>query len=537
MSKMPASDESPLADLPEAKADTQRRISLVWLIPLVALLAALWLGYRAYSQQGPLVTIAFQTAEGLEAGKTRVRFKDVDIGVVEAIDLSPDLDRVLVRARLSQSMARFLNQRARFWVVRPRLSQGQVSGLSTLVGGAYIGADLATGEGRRTHFEGLEMPPIVTAAESGAGYTLLTDSLGSLGEGSPVFYRGIEVGRVVAYALRADQRIAIQVFVRAPHDATIGEQTRFWNVSGVGLSLDASGLRLDTASLASLLRGGIAFANPEADAPAAQASQGSEFELFANQQAAFADRYDYRESWQLDFTGSVRGLVPGAPVEFRGIPIGEVMAVELSLDIEQRSAELPVTIAIEPARLGQTDGAIDDPDERRRFWDDLVAKGLRAQLKTGNLITAARYVEFDFHPDDAPRTIDWDGQPPRLPSMPTAFDELTELAGKLARLPLDRISTDLAGSLSALRDTMRATNKLLSRLDRETATELNATLAQTRSTLASIEKTLAPNSPLQSEAHRVLRELGNAARSLRIMSDYLERHPEALLRGKGDKQR
>lgn len=532
---MPANDDSPLADLPEARLDTQRRISLVWLIPLVALLTALWLGYRAYTQQGPLVTITFQSAEGLEAGKTRVRFKDVDIGLVEAIDLSPELDRVLVRARLNQPMGRFLNQRARFWVVRPRLSQGQVSGLSTLVGGAYIGADLANGDGRQTHFVGLEMPPIVTAAESGAAYTLLTDTLGSLGEGSPVFHRGIEVGRVVAYALRADQRIAIQIFVRAPHDAAIGEQTRFWNVSGVGLSMDASGLRLDTESLASLLRGGIAFATPDADAPAAQAPQGSEFELFSNQQAALANRYEHRESWQLAFTGSVRGLVPGAPVEFRGIPIGEVTAIELRLDIEQRSAELPVTIAIEPARLGQTDDAIGDSSERRRFWDDLVAKGLRAQLKTGNLITAARYVEFDFHPEDASQTIDWDGEPPRLPSMPTPFDELTELAGKLARMPLERMSSDLADSLRALRDTTRATNNLLARLDRETATELNATLAQTRTTLAAMEKTLAPNSPLQSEAHRVLRELGNAARSLRIMSDYLERHPEALLRGKGDK--
>ena len=534
---MPGNEEASLADLPEARLDSQRRISLVWLIPLVALLAALWLGYRAYIEQGPLVTITFQTAEGLEAGKTRVRFKDVDIGLVEAIDLSPELDRVLVRARLSQPMARFLNDRARFWVVRPRLSQGQVSGLSTLVGGAYIGADLATGEGRRSRFEGLEMPPIVTAAESGAAYTLLTDTLGSLGEGSPVFYRGIEVGRVVAYSLRADQRIAMQVFVRAPHDAAIGEQTRFWNVSGVGLSLDASGLRLDTESLASLLRGGIAFANPDANAPAEQALQGSEFELFDNQQAALADRYDYRETWQLTFDGSVRGLVPGAPVEFRGIPIGEVTGVELSLDIEKRSAELPVTIAIEPARLGQTDAAIGGPGERRRFWDDLVAKGLRAQLKTGNLITAGRYVDFDFYPDEDTRSIDWDGEPPRLPSMPTAFDELTALAAKLARLPLERMSTDLADSLRALRDSTRATNKLLARLDRETTTELNATLAQTRTTLATLEKTLAPNSPLQSEAHRVLRELGNAARSLRIMSDYLERHPEALLRGKGDNQR
>lgn len=525
------SNQVPTDDaLPEALVDDRRRVSLVWLIPLVAVLAAAWLGYRTYQQQGPLVTITFQTAESLEAGKTRVRFKDVDVGVVEAIELTPDLSRVRVHARLSATVAGFLNDRTRFWVVRPRLSRGQVSGLETLVGGSFIGVDLSA-EGRaQRSFQGLETPPIVTATEPGRTFTLRAEALGSLAEGSPVQYRGIEVGRVVGYALHGQEGVDIQIFVHAPHDAKVGTRTRFWNVSGVGLSLDASGIRLNTDSLASILLGGIAFGTPpqgDADEPA---PEGAEFRLFDNQQAAMEQRHGRRETWQLAFAGSVRGLLPGAPVEFRGIRVGEVLDLSLNLDSANLKSHIPVTVAIEPERLGISD---DPLPERRALWDRLVGNGLRAQLKTGNLLSGALYVDLDFYPDDGPRTIAWDQATPELPTVPTPFDELRGLVTRLARLPLDRMGEDLSQSLASLRGTMDATNALLGRIDRETATELTRTLAQTRSTLAAVDKVLAPNSPLQAEAYRVLQELGSAARSLRIMADYLERHPEALIRGKG----
>ena len=281
--------EDSLTDqLPEARIDTQRRISLVWLIPLVALLAAAWLGYRAYTEQGALITIAFETAEGLEAGKTRVRFKDVDIGTVESIDLAAGLDRVLVRARISATMSDYLNDKARFWVVRPRLTRSQVSGLGTLVGGAYIAADLTDGQAGERTFDGLETPPIVTSVERGSLYVLVADALGSLAEGSPVLHRGIEVGRVVGYSLGDDQRVAIRVFVDSPYDAWVSVNTRFWNSSGVGLSLDASGLRVNTDSLASVLLGGIAFGDPVQAPPAQRAPAGYEFSLHGDRDEAMA---------------------------------------------------------------------------------------------------------------------------------------------------------------------------------------------------------------------------------------------------------
>jgi len=420
--------------------------------------------------------------------------------------------------------------------VRPRLSRGQVSGLETLVGGSYIAVDLSTAGSPQRTFEGLESPPIVAATEPGRMFRLRADALGSLAEGSPVQYRGIEVGRVVGYRLRDDGGVDIQVFVQSPHDARVDADTRFWNVSGVGLSMDASGIRLNTDSLASILLGGIAFGNPPGAPAGGPVGEGAGFRLYPNEQTALERRFAHRETWRLAFTGSVRGLLPGAPVEFRGIRIGEVQDIRLALDVTGAASHIPVTIVIEPERLGIEAAAPTADDEtaaRRALWDRLVGNGLRAQLKTGNLVSGALYVDLDFYPEDPPQTIAWDAAVPELPTVPTPLDELRGLLTRLARLPLDRMGDDLSRSLAALRDTMDATNGLLKRLDRETASELTKTLTQTRSTLASVEKVLAPNSPLQAEAQRVLQELGSAARSLRIMADFLERHPEALIRGKG----
>lgn len=522
--------------LPEALTDDRRRVSLVWVIPLVAVFAAAWLGYRTYVQQGELVTITFQTAEGLVAGKTRVRFKDVDVGLVEAIELSSDLSKVKVRARLVAEVADYLNDRARFWVVRPRLSGGQISGFSTLLGGTYIGVDLSSDGEPRSTFEGMETPPVVTATERGSIFVLTAEALGSLSVGSPVQYHGIEVGRVVAFELREPKGVEITVFVDAPNDARVGNNTRFWNVSGVEVSLDANGLRLNTDSLASMLLGGVAFGTPPHTAIGERADSDTGFRLYPDEKAALKPSFERRQQWRMAFAGSVRGLLPGAPVEFRGIRIGEVDAIQLQLDADEREAHIPVTVWIEPERLGiknDTAGTDKVSVAERELWDRLVRNGLRAQLKTGSLITSALYIDLDFYPDDPQRQIVWGAGVPELPTVQTPLDELRGLLSRLSRLPLDRMGEDLSQSLEALRETMQTTNVLMERLDRETVSELNKTLEQTRRTLISAEKVLSPNSALQSEAHRVLQELGSAARSFRIMADYLERHPEAIIRGKG----
>ena len=248
------SSEQPTAslplDLPEAKIDEKRRFSLIWLVPLVAIVAALWLGYRTYSEQGPLITVTFDTAEGLEAGITQVRYKDVNIGRVETIGLSDDLSKVRIRARLNPNISNYLTEGTRFWVVRPRFSRGQVSGLNTLVGGAYIAVDLSADGADMRVFDGLESPPLVAASDPGSTFTLRAENLGSLSIGSPVSYRDIEVGRVLSFELIEPVGVEIKIFVNAPHDANVRRNTRFWNASGIGLTVDSDGLRVETESMA-----------------------------------------------------------------------------------------------------------------------------------------------------------------------------------------------------------------------------------------------------------------------------------------------
>jgi len=328
------------------------------------------------------------------------------------------------------------------------------------------------------------------------------------------------------------------VFIDAPHDRRVRRQTRFWNASGIDVRFDADGVSVTADSLASVLLGGIAFGNPAAAQDDGAADEMADFTLHVDEQAAFAERFALREDWELDFVGSVRGLSAGAPVEFRGIRIGEVVDVALEIAEDKRSTRVPVRIAIEPERLGVTPDPGASPaigPRGRELWDELVQNGLRAQLKTGNLLAGALYVDLDFYPEDEVRSIDWRAEVPTLPTVPTPLDELRTLLARLGKLPLDDMASDLGASLAALRDTMNATNTLLKRLDRETATELDKTLAQTRSTLVTLERFLKPNSPLQVDAQKALQEFGSAARSLRIMADYLERHPEALIRGKGGK--
>jgi paraquat-inducible protein B len=327
-------------------------------------------------------------------------------------------------------------------------------------------------------------------------------------------------------------QVDLQVFVEAPHDRLVGDTTRFWNVSGLSVRADSSGVTLSTGSLASVLLGGIAFANGDA----ADEGAGFDYRLFPDRTAAFAPRIVGDQTWELEFDGSLRGLAPGAEVAFRCMPIGVVETINIRMAADQTSAEAPVRIDIDPAAIDRALASPLDADIPvwRATWDGLVANGLRAQLKQANLLTGALYVDLDFYPGAADASIDWSGDVATLPTVPSPLDELRGLIARIGELPVEGIATDLQESLRMLRTTLDATDGLLRRLDATTANEINRTLAQTHELLVGLERMLKPTAPLQLEAQRALREFGDAARSLRIMADYLERHPEALLRGKTD---
>jgi len=337
-------ERTALDAIPEAEVKTSPGgFSLVWLVPLVAAAIGGWVWYKTWSEQGPVITISFETAEGIEAGKTKVRYKDVEIGLVDEVSISEDLGSIVLRVSMSVDSGPYLTDKARFWVVRPRVAAGQVSGLGTLLSGAYIAMDPGPGGTPQRHFTGLEKQPLITADEPGHHYVLQASTLGSLEVGSPVYFRKIKVGQVVDYALApAGSEVDIKIFVHAPHHQLVRTTTRFWNASGVDVSVGAEGVRVRTESVVSLLLGGIAFETPDTLESGVAAEDGDEFPLYESYESTREKKYALRESFLMYFDGSVRGLSVGAPIEFRGIKVGEVRDINLEYDPDELVFRIPV---------------------------------------------------------------------------------------------------------------------------------------------------------------------------------------------------
>jgi paraquat-inducible protein B len=525
-----------LQDLPAAVVQKKKQFSIVWVVPIVAILIGGWLAYKGLSEKGPMVTISFESADGLEAGKTKVRYKDVEVGLVDTIKFNADLSRVLVTAEFVKEAGSHLTQNTKFWVVRPRVTASGVSGLGTIFSGAYIGMDPGEPGEPARRFEGLEIPPIITTGLPGRDFLLEASTLGSLDTGAPVYYRQIQVGQVIGYELDKDARhITIKIFINDPHHKLVQKNTRFWNASGIDLKLDASGIKLNTESLVSIMMGGIAFDTPTSLEAGGPAGADQVFRLYQTRDSIFERTYTQKQHYILHFDGSIRGLTVGAPVEFRGIRIGQVVDIKPQWDLETLSPKITVLVETEPQRW-ETFGEA-RMDEKSEL-DRLVARGMRAQLKTGSLLTGQLFVDLDFHPDAPPAQVKYDQTFPEVPTIPATLQIITarvnEFLSKLETVPIEKIGKDLGdtlqnvkrlseskellGAVRALNETLQETRQLVQNLDSNVAPEISSTLDQAQKTLVSVEGT---------------KELGEAARGVRILTDYLERHPESLIYGKG----
>lgn len=540
----PADTEQPREDgAPPAVVTRRSEVSLVWLIPLVAALIAAWLLYRSVTESGPDITIGFASGEGLAAGKTTIRYKDVEIGKVRTVALTADLSGVRVTAELAPGSERYLTERTRFWVVRARVAAGEVSGLGTLLGGAYIAIDPITEGKPRREFTGLEQPPVVTFQEPGRRFRLVSDSLGALTVGAPVYYRQIKVGQVADFQLTEAGTIAAEVFVRSPHDERVREETRFWDASGVDVTVDATGLQIDTVSLTSILLGGVAFDTPSGLAASPRADAGHEFVLYRNERATRERKYTVKRYYEVHFDQSLRGLHVGAPVEFRGLRLGQVVDIQVTQDPATHRISMPVLLELEPERLLRGQRRVDTDASLRA----LVGQGLRAQLASGNLLTGQKLVALDFFTEAAPAEIATGGKHPVLPSIGSPLAEIeSDLAGvasKLNDVNWDRIGADLeraAGGIADLVDSaelrgmLQELAALAADLQRNASPALAATLRDAQRTLATAREVIAADSATRAEMNRLLIEAADAARAVRMIAEYLEQHPEALLHGKGD---
>ena len=501
-------------DIPEAVVKPRSGISIVWIIPIVAALIGAWVAYKSFSEIGPTIIITFENAEGLVAGKTKVKFKDVEVGLVKAVELEEDLKHVRVTVNMNKGSRKYLTEKTRFWVVKARISAGTVSGLGTLLGGAYIAIDPVKGGKFVKNFTGLESVPVVTTDQPGQHFLLKATRRGSLDMGAPIYFRQIKVGEIVSYQLSDDaETVNFKIFINEPHHIKVRENTRFWNASGLDVSLSAAGFKVDMESTVSLLTGGLAFEVPP-DTPQGDVAQANKvFTLYENREAAYQPEITLRKKFLLYFDGTVRGLTPDAPVEFRGINLGRVVSVDLEFDLDREEFHIPVLIELEPERLNTKTVELTEA-EQRDIMEELVARGLRAQLKTGNLLTGSLFVDMEFYPDAEKEEIRYVEGKRVLPTVPTSIEEITRnvtaILNKVKEFPFDKIGADIT----------------------KTIANLDKTLVQAEGTLKTIDTMFAADAPLSQELQTSLRELADAARSLRILSDYLERHPEALLRGK-----
>ena len=335
--------------LPDVEVRQERWPSPVWLIPLTALLIGLWLLFQTWYEKGPIITVQFVSAEGIESGKTEVRYKAVSVGKIRRLKLSDDLKYIEAEIELSREIGRHLGSDARFWIVSPRIGRSGVSGLTTFLSGTYVGMDPGSNNDSQGFYQGEDRPPVIAPSENGRRFFLTAESLGSLDVGAPVFYKQLQVGEVIDYKLLSDRnQVRLEIFVRDPYFDFVRTNSRFWNASGAEFSITPNGAEFRMESLTSMLVGGIAFDNP-LSGPAAQTSEeGSEFVLYRNSREAQEKQFSQRLYYVLYFDGSVRGLQTGTPVEFQGIPVGQVEGIDLQLNKQSLAVRIPVRLSIQP---------------------------------------------------------------------------------------------------------------------------------------------------------------------------------------------
>ncbi|VWD15935.1 mammalian cell entry protein [Burkholderia lata] len=512
------------------------RAALFWIVPLAAAAFCIAWGIASFGNRGPTITIAFATADGLVAGQSTLRLRNVDIGRVTRVRALRRQPGVMVDIRLNADAQALAIADSRFWIVRPRIGPGGLSGLDTVLSGSYIAAALGHSREPRTTFTGLDAPPVTE--ESGRHYTLRAASLGSVAIGSPVYHRRARVGQVTGYALDADGHgVSIDVFVAAPFDRAVDVDARWWHASGLGLRLGAGGMQLDTPSIAALLSGALAFASPPGHAPSGTAPDGARFRVADDEIDAMRTPNAPAAPVVMRFDRSLRGLEVGAPVEFRGIELGNVTAVGTEYDAARGDVTMRVTMALYPDRLGQRYRDVlgnGESEAGKALLRTLVARGLRGQLRVGNPIANRSYVALDMFPNAPPASVDTNREPIALPTVPGTLDVLrvrmTEIAGSLSRLPLDRMGTDLNAALAN-------TDALFRQLDTELAPHARIALGTARQSFATAQAMLAQQGADTSNIRRTLAQFARTSSALRALAGDLEQHPEWLLPAASDATR
>ena len=512
--------------------EKRRRISTVWIVPIVALVVGAWLMYQTISEKGPTVRITFKSAEGVEADKTLIKYKDIQVGKVTDVTFGKNLQTVIVTAELKKNMEPFLSENSRFWVVKARLSLSEVHGLDTLLSGVYIVMDPQKGGKRVREFKGLDKIPVVKAEEKGSTYILKADDIGSIDVGSPIYYKKLRAGSVASYALEPDgKHVSIKVFIKKPFNKLVTDRTRFWNASGISASIGTDGVEIRTESLTSILAGGLAFEELGTLEEGKRVEKNHQFKLYSSYKKAKKIHYKRELYFWVYFEHTIRGLSIGAPVEFRGVKIGEVVNFSLIGDADSAVFRIPILIKIEPGRFsisGKETGSSDDVDFA--ILEKLVKKGFRAQLQSGNLLTGELFVDLDFYADTPEVALRKEKGYYIIPTVPATIEsmksDLKTVLDRVSSIPFEEIGKEIDMTMKDIRTT--------------TLPKINASVESTDKLIRDTDRTMNEarrnyidsNAQINKKLIKLLEEMTQTSRSIKNLTDYLERHPESLIKGK-----
>ncbi|QTN32695.1 intermembrane transport protein PqiB [Akkermansiaceae bacterium] len=540
-------EEEPKAAAPQLRA--AQRWNVVWVVPILAVLIGGWMLYRSISSKGPEVRIRFETADGIVAGKTELRCRSVNVGKVTRVELAEDLNSVLVYCTLDAGNEKLLRKGSRFWVVRPRVSAADISGLGTLLTGVYIELEPGSGALGPRKWKGRETPPATNRSVPGRRITLVSEHAGSLSVGSSVYYRGYDVGRVESRKLDPDgRRILYEIFIREQYQGLVRTNTKFWNTSGISVAAGVDGFKVRTPSIQAMVAGGVSFAIQEGVDPGALAEDGMIFDLHEDEDAANSSTFEPTLRLLLLFDQSVRGLSQSAPVEYRGIVIGRVTNISFDFVPDRDNQKVPVLVEIDPKVLRPVGSETPEEDELP-ILGDAIENGLRATLKTGSLLTGAMYVDFDYYPDSPRQELTYKGDYPLVPTIPSGFAQLevklASILDKIDKLPIedamaninraaDEAATTAADARGALREIEQAAAAAKATMEDPDFKSLPADVRQTLAKLDAALASVGPDGNIQGDLLRTLDELRSAIRSMESMTDVIKDKPNSLLFGKED---
>ncbi|TMP42551.1 mammalian cell entry protein [Pseudoalteromonas citrea] len=533
-----------------ANIATKPKFSAIWLVPVIALIITAWMLYQHQINKGHTIFVKMQNAEGIVAGKTEVKVRNVKVGLVDSLRLQLEQNAVIARVQIDTHYDDLLTEDAKLWIVKPRIDESGISGMNTLLSGVYLELEPGQSETRSTLFTLQDEPALISPDVMGKRFSLTANQAEVLDVGSGIYFRNYKIGQIESAKFNIDElTMEYGIFIFAPYDKLITTNAIFWVSAGVNISLSTEGIDVSTGSLSKLIKGGISVDYPPNSHAADQAQALNQYKLHESFSAALEKRFDNADFFLVEFEQSIRGLRIGAPVEYRGMRIGTVEQAPAQIErdgqplyFQQNTTSVPVLIKIEYGRI------YEQSELAKTYWQTNIEKwisnGLRASLKSGNILTGAVYIELDFYTKAPAAQLVQSSVYPVLPSVSSGFtalsEQVTDLLNKLNDLPLSKTMTTFDGTLQEYRLLAMEMNKLISEFNQKDIAgdtksslgSINSTLSQLTSSLKQFEKTLTnyqQGSGMVEQLTDTLEELESLSNTLKPISKGLTEQPSMLI--------